>query len=1293
MRSTTIGLLCFLLLFAGPSGCGSSATEVPLMGETRGDLAEPDGGDTADAESELGRVDVKLDVLPADQQTDAAAEVGGDVEAPEVLLEEVQGPDEQGPDGPLTDVAEDTPPEEVLPEIPADIPPPTCESDEDCAFLLEQEGNECVETACDMDSGTCVLSDLPDGLACTLEDFCLKETVCSAGECTGKPIACEDDNLCTDDGCDPAFGCTFTPNEAPCDDANPCTAGEACADGDCSGGMNICECGGDLDCADKNQDDLCIGVFECVDGACQLIPGTPVICDPPAGDGCGPLICNPGTAECEPDPLPDGTKCDDGNICTQDEECSGGLCTGGSTVTCDDKNPCTSDACAPGAGCVFVPNNNPCDDQDKCTAGDACSGGSCTPGPGVSCDDKNQCTFDSCVPAVGCASVPEPDNTTCDDASECTGGDRCLGGTCTGDAIPCDDGNPCTDDKCSVGVGCYYLANSNACDDSNVCTVGDLCQNKACVGQAQLPCDDGNQCTDDLCDAAGGCFHPYKTGGCEDGDLCTTKDTCVNGNCVAGIAVVCDDANLCTDDSCYPGKGCINAPNSLACDDKNLCTEGDICAGGKCTSGKPLDCLDGNVCTDDACNPASGCIHTNNTLPCDDKAACTTNDVCTNGVCKGSGGPNCDDGNPCTTDSCEPGTGCTNTNNANPCDDGDSCTTNDVCAAGKCAGTPMACDDGNICTNDTCLAPLGCIYTYNTVACEDGNLCTLGDVCAMGVCKPGPQLKVCDDYNACTTDSCTPAAGACSFALSPTCPSKPLPVYDSIPCGDLNWTASPAVGGVGWAIDATPANPGMLTDTCSLNYNDGTAYPGTTSGLLTSTFQFDATPVPGQGFLTLTFHSFNGTDAAETLPTKDLRKVQLSSDGFNTILFEKVLPVTDNRGKWVIEAFDVGVAKGKRFQVRFVFDSVDGSLNSGSGWFVEDVNVYAGPIVTVTPPSAYNEPFAQNNPHGWQMSVPVGQVGWAIDSSPQDPGRLEGNASLNFNDGTDFQPNPSQTVAGSALSPVIDLTGVALGTPVSFLFRSWFQTELSDTVDKRFVEVSTLAFTKNEVAVQLSNTKGGQGGWTFEAVDLSALAGTKFRLRFRFDSVDANNNTGKGWFIDAGVLATRPLPVFSDGLVCSDKTKWGFANSQNNVVWAIDASPEEPGYYSDDCSLNFNNGKNYSCGEGSWTPVSGTATSVPFVATAPPQGMGLFLTFQAANAVEQNLAHDITTVTVFSTTDPTKTVSYTLVPHSDQWISHSIDITALAGQTVRIAIKFDSIDCNWNSGDGPFIDDVLVQAK
>src|SRR3990172_2959761 len=58
----------------------------------------------------------------------------------------------------------------------------------------------------------------------------------------------------------------------------------------------------------------------------------------------------------------------------------------------------------------------------------------------------------------------------------------------------------------------------------------------AAFAQVQCPggCDDGNPCTDDLCDATLGCLHFNNSAACTDGNACTTNDFCGGGVCVGG---------------------------------------------------------------------------------------------------------------------------------------------------------------------------------------------------------------------------------------------------------------------------------------------------------------------------------------------------------------------------------------------------------------------------------------------------------------------------------------------------------------------------------------------------------------------------------------------------------------------------------------------------------------------------------------------------------------------------------------------------------------------------------------
>ncbi len=99
---------------------------------------------------------------------------------------------------------------------------------------------------------------------------------------------------------------------------------------------------------------------------------------------------------------------------------------------------------------------------------------------------------------------------------------------------------------------------------------------------------------------------------CDDSDVCNGLETCDAGSCLAGTPLDCDDSNACTDDSCDPGTGCANVNNTDPCDDGDACTENDACSGGSCGAGSAVDCDDSIACTDDSCDSGSGCQNVDN---------------------------------------------------------------------------------------------------------------------------------------------------------------------------------------------------------------------------------------------------------------------------------------------------------------------------------------------------------------------------------------------------------------------------------------------------------------------------------------------------------------------------------------------------------------------------------------------------------------------------------------------------------------------------------------------------------
>jgi len=303
------------------------------------------------------------------------------------------------------------------------------------------DGNQCTADTCV--AGSCVFTNLPSGAACTDGDACTSADACDGnGVCRGT-VGCNDGNQCTTDAC-VAGACVFT--NLPSGTA--CTDGDACTSFDGSeGGADVCD----------------------GSGVCR---GTAVACTD--GNQCTADTCVAGS--CVFTNLASGTTCSDGDACTSldgsagsADACDGsGVCRG-TAVVCSDGNQCTANTCVAG-NCVVthLPDGTPCDDADVCTTGDACSNGVCSGSAapdGASCDDGNVCTENDrctgglcdgspvdCSGAGGACNTatcdeggagrncdrrtPLPDGTSCNDGNVCTASDTCAGGVCSGTPVP-----------------------------------------------------------------------------------------------------------------------------------------------------------------------------------------------------------------------------------------------------------------------------------------------------------------------------------------------------------------------------------------------------------------------------------------------------------------------------------------------------------------------------------------------------------------------------------------------------------------------------------------------------------------------------------------------------------------------------------------------------------------------------------------------------------------------------------------------------------------------------------------
>ncbi len=727
---------------------------------------------------------------------------------------------------------------------------------EECADAAECQSGFCLPHLGDKVCSPMCVEECAPGFSCIMPDWVGPDLVFLC--LSNFPTLCQPCAVSSD--CQGYAGdsasCVVLPGHgsfcsSPCDDEEQCPEGFVCSTGAsiegsqetfCRPDSGECACsktsiavGASTPCQQENQWGICPGFRVCTETGlsdCDAPLPTQDLCNGLDDDCDGETdedTCDDGNActkddclgvdGCLNEPLT-GTECIDGDPCTVADHCDAGQCLG-SPLGCDDANPCTDDSCQGAAGCVHEPNFLPCDDGEPCTVQDQCNNGACTgypldchcqldsdcalledgdlcngilecdtsalpfvcavkPGTVVACEAPQGlhafCNAASCDPETGeCSIVPAKDGMACDDGNACTIGETCAEGLCSaGVALNCNDGNPCTNDACDPDDGCYHVNNELPCDDGTPCTTLDTCQAGACVGGPWLVCNDENPCTDDACTPASGCTFVPNSAPCDDGNACTANDQCGSGSCLAGALLDCDDNNLCTDDLCAPDSGCVHTFNSAPCSDGNGCTNGDQCVTGQCQPGPVIGCDDGNPCTDDSC--ANGaCLHAPNSADCDDGNACSVGDSCQGGQCVPAASLYCNDDNVCTDDSCDLKLGCIHVANTAPCSDANLCTVNDTCADGTCqSGAPLTCKDDNPCTDDSCAPDAGCLYTVNQAPCDDGNACTPDDACDNGVCT-GTGDPGCDDGLFCNgKESCQPETGCLD--------GTPPDLDDEIPC-------------------------------------------------------------------------------------------------------------------------------------------------------------------------------------------------------------------------------------------------------------------------------------------------------------------------------------------------------------------------------------------------------------------------------------------------------------------------------------------------------------------------------
>ena len=365
-----------------------------------------------------------------------------------------------------------------------------CSSDEDCADMLI--GLVCRSASCDVDSGVCSVSVVPDGAPCGEDDMCKTAGACGQGFCIGQPVKCDDGNPCTDGSCKEGVGCVYFDNTAPCDDADPCTANDLCAAGKCAGTpvASCAETCGDGAC-DEGEDcqNCAVDCGPCATDACES--DEVEACD----GGCAPSAYL-GDGACQPELDCASTGYDGGDCASSTGSCGvtevevcGGVCLGAGSfaeflvnTSCDQALNCST----------FDYDNGACLGGPECGASDfICADGACISSTLI-CDGSEDCADGSdeanCVEpgtceagkALGCNGTCYTatwiGDGTCDSFLNCEETDF-DGGDCSATTAPDDEELECEAGKVPACVGTYCLDASwlgdGMCDTTMNCAAND----------------------------------------------------------------------------------------------------------------------------------------------------------------------------------------------------------------------------------------------------------------------------------------------------------------------------------------------------------------------------------------------------------------------------------------------------------------------------------------------------------------------------------------------------------------------------------------------------------------------------------------------------------------------------------------------------------------------------------------------------------------------------------------------------------------------------------------------------
>lgn len=317
-----------------------------------------------------------------------------------------------------------------------------------------------------------------------------------------------------------------------------------------------------------------------------------------------------------------------------DRECATDAdCGDGPEHYCDTFLQCrTRPTCASSEDCHMAKKDGYCDQttmlcmfDGHCWDDGDCSLGTC--GPDHWCEGHNcyEMFGPGCPPHAPICDMPSGEEPLCDGMpcascvapcvfdGDCSGGKLCdSSGTCYTPSNNCD-----IDDDCAAGQYCHpgCVPLKPSCETEADCSEDAICLAGFCIGGEVVPCQDdatcevwaeGVSCQDGVCKPIGGCVLDSQ---CDEGEYC-------HGICLpmpeppeCKVDADCQPGHICQSEECRLPPECIydvQCPDGHVCEDQQCYNDAGVCAW---LEKGPDFCDDGDPCTVDTCDAVTGCVH------------------------------------------------------------------------------------------------------------------------------------------------------------------------------------------------------------------------------------------------------------------------------------------------------------------------------------------------------------------------------------------------------------------------------------------------------------------------------------------------------------------------------------------------------------------------------------------------------------------------------------------------------------------------------------------------------------